>query len=442
MAITKVYAVRNHLHRAISYAANEEKTSLDSIIEYAVNLSKTEQRLFESSLNCASVESAYSEMVATKQKFGKPDKVLAYHYIQAFAPGEVTPELAHRIGCEFATECFGDRFEVVVGTHLDKLHLHNHIVVNSVSFVDGGKLRSTPESYYNKIRKISDRLCRENNLSVIENPKRRGKHYAEWSAEKQGKPTIRGQMREELDEIIKSSYTMNEFWSNLKKRGYVLYRYGENITNTSIIPPFGNRAIRLDSLGDGYSEDDIRERISTARNGIQILPAQQKPKQYRYKGNIRKHKPKKLHGFQALYFHYLYFFNLIRKKQVPQKVSFFMRDELIKFERYQKQMRFLSKNNIVTQTDLQNYQTQAEEKINKLISDRKAVYAERTEINEQEVKQKISAINSTLSKLLSEVRLCKKIFSDAEHISKKQQQAEELLRQKELMQYEHKRRSR
>ena len=100
-------------------------------------------------------------MVATKKKYSKEGKVLAYHYIESFKPGEVTPELAHKIGVEFAQECFGDRFEVVIGTHLDRHHLHNHIVVNSVSFVDGGKLRSTPKSYYNEIRKVSERLCRE-----------------------------------------------------------------------------------------------------------------------------------------------------------------------------------------------------------------------------------------------------------------------------------------
>lgn len=188
MAITKVYAVRNKLHRAVNYAANEEKTSLDRLIDYAANPDKTEQRIFESVVNCTTVETAFDEMMATKRKYGKEDKVLAYHYIQSFKPDEVTPELAHSIGVEFAKECFGDRFEVVIGTHLDREHLHNHIVVNSVSFLDGGKFRSTPESYYNTIRKISDRLCRENELSVIDNPKHKSMHYAEWKALNEGRP--------------------------------------------------------------------------------------------------------------------------------------------------------------------------------------------------------------------------------------------------------------
>lgn len=239
MAIVKVYAVRNKLHRAINYAANEEKTSLERLIGYAANPDKTEQRIFESVLNCNSVETAFDEMVATKRKYSKEDKVLAYHYIQSFSPGELTPELAHSIGVQFAKECFGDRFEVVIGTHLDRKHLHNHIVVNSVSFLDGGKFRSTPKSYYNVIRKISDRLCIENELSVIDNPIHKGMHYAEWKSSNDGKPTIRSQVREELDEIIKSSYTMQIFWKELERRGYTVHRKGNNIKYTSIIPPFG-----------------------------------------------------------------------------------------------------------------------------------------------------------------------------------------------------------
>ena len=441
MAITKVYAVRHQLKRAISYAANEEKTALCNIIDYAANPSKTEQRLFESSINCMSVETAYNEMMETKHKFGKEGKVLAYHYIQSFAPGEVTPELAHKIGCEFAAECFGDRFEVVIGTHLDKNHLHNHVIVNSVSFTDGGKFRSTPKSYYNIIRKTSDRLCREYELSVIEQPKRRGKHYAEWSAERQGKPTIRGQMREELDEIIKQSYTISEFWTILKRRGYVISLHGENVLHTSIIPPYGKRAIRLDSLGDDYSEESIKERISAQRNGIVSVPPQ-RAKQFRYSGDIRKHKPKKLRGFQALYFHYLYFFNLIRRKRTPQRVSFFMRNEIIKFERYQKQMKFLRLNNIETAADLEEFRCRTEEKINDLIDERKNVYSERTPENETEIKSKAAEINRRLCLMRGDIRMCDKILSDSKHIADKQRQADEIIKQKEVVRNGYKRGSR
>lgn len=449
MAVVKVYAVRSKLKRAVEYAANEDKTSLDNIIEYAANPDKAEQRVFETAINCSSVETAYKEMVATKQKYGKEGKVLAYHYIESFKPGEVTPELAHKIGVEFAQKCFGDRFEVVIGTHLDRHHIHNHIVVNSVSFVDGGKFRSTPKSYYNEIRKISDELCRKYELSVIEEPQHKGMHYAEWKAINEGKPTIRGQVREELDEIIKASPTMQVLWRELKRRGYVVHRRGENIKYTSIIPPFGKRPVRLDKLGTDYSEEAIKQRIIAQQNGIYIMQPSQFKKVYKVKGNIRTAPRKKLKGFQALYFHYLYLFKKIRKRRTPQRVSFFMREELIKLERYQKQFRFLYDNSIETAEQLKQYQSAQEERINDLVEQRKKLYNERNNEDEQgkeEITQQVTAINFILKKCRADVRMCKEIFTDTEKLEEKYRQAqalqEEAIKETEVSKHEHKRRSR
>ncbi|MFQ7292406.1 MAG: relaxase/mobilization nuclease domain-containing protein [Monoglobales bacterium] len=446
MAVVKVYAVRSKLKRAVEYAANEDKTLLDNIIEYAANPNKTEKRLFETAINCSSVETSYKEMVATKKKYGKEGKVLAYHYIQSFKPGEVTPEPAHKIGVEFARECFGDRFEVVIGTHLDRHHIHNHIVVNSVSFVDGGKFRSTPKNYYNEIRKVSDRLCREYGLSVIDDPQHKGMHYAEWKAVNEGKPTIRGQVREELDEIIKASPTMQMFWRELKRRGYTVHRRGENIKYTSIIPPFGKRPVRLDKLGAEYSEEAIRQRIIAQQSGIYITQPSQVRKIYKVRGNIYKAQRKKLKGFQALYFHYLYLFKKIRKRRTPQRVSFFMRDELIKMERYQKQFRFLYDNNIETAEQLEQYQSKQEARINDLVEQRKNLHQERNSEDEQgkeEIAKKVTVINGVLKECRSDVRMCKAIFADAEKLEEKCRQAQALQKEAErVIKHEHKRRSR
>ena len=447
MAVVKVYAVRNKLKRLVDYATNEDKTLLDSIIEYAANPDKTEQRLFETAINCSSVENAYKEMAATKKKYGKEGKVLAYHYIESFKPGEVTPELAHRIGVEFASKCFGDRFEVVVGTHLDRHHIHNHIVVNSVSFVDGGKFRSTPKSYYNEIRKVSDELCKEHGLSVIDAPKHKGMHYAEWKALNEGKPTIRGQVKEELDEVIKSSPTMPMFWKELKRRGYAVHRRGKNIKYTSIIPPFGESPVRLDKLGAEYSEEGIKQRIIAQQNGIHIMPPSQLKKVYKVKGSIKSAPRKKLKGFQALYFHYLYLFKKIRRKQTPQRVSFFMRDELIKMERYRKQFRFLYDNKIETAEQLEQYKEKREELIEDLVEQRKNLYKERDSKDEQgkeEITNRIKDINGILKECRADVRMCKAIFADADKLKEKYRQAQELSKKtlREVSKNEHERRSR
>ena len=167
VAYTKVFAIRKRLDDRVNYITNGEKTSLAASITYIANPEKTEQFFFTSALNCGSVDTALSEMAETKQRFGKTGGVLGYHFIQSFAPGEVTPEQAHEIGKEFARRLFGDHFEVVIGTHLDKHHLHNHLVVNSVSCIDGHKYHSSPESYYSDVRGTSDELCRENALSII-----------------------------------------------------------------------------------------------------------------------------------------------------------------------------------------------------------------------------------------------------------------------------------
>ena len=178
MAYTKIFAIRRRLDDRVKYAIDGEKTELDAGIAYAVNPEKTGQVRFVKILNCND-DNAFDAMRAVKRKFKKTGGVLGYHIIQSFAPGEVTPEQAHEIGIEFARRMFRNDFQVVIGTHLDKAHPHNHIVVNSVSCSDGHKYHSSPESYFKEIRATSDELCRENGLSVID-PQGKGKHYGEW----------------------------------------------------------------------------------------------------------------------------------------------------------------------------------------------------------------------------------------------------------------------
>ena len=209
MAYTKIFAIRARLDDRVKYAVNAEKTELNEKIGYAADLVKTSSVRFVTALNCKSAETAFDVMRKTKEKFGKTGGVLGYHFIQSFAPGEVTPEQAHEIGCEFVRRLFGEDFEAVIGTHLDKAHPHNHIVVNSVSRTDGHKYHSSPESYYNDVRGTSDALCRENDLSVIA-PQGKGKHYAEWKAEQGGKPTVRGIIRADIDTIIGQAYTYGQ----------------------------------------------------------------------------------------------------------------------------------------------------------------------------------------------------------------------------------------
>lgn len=191
MAYTKILVIHNRLDKCLDYAQDKEKTalSLAEAIDYALNRDKTEQACFETGINC-DVEAAWRDMLATKRRWGKVQrKRQGYHIIQSFAPGEVTPEEAHAVGVEFAQRLFGERYEAIVTTHLNKAHLHNHVVVNSVSMLDGAMYRDTFQDYYGGdgvgIRGTSDATCQAHGLSVIEpdpeNPDRR-RSRPEWAA--------------------------------------------------------------------------------------------------------------------------------------------------------------------------------------------------------------------------------------------------------------------
>lgn len=220
MATTSIWRVHGWLGKLVVYVENPDKTEnpafyqkpdmtlretqgLSDVIEYAVQQEKTEktetddegaeimQRFF-SGVNCTPM-TARDEMIAVKKRFGKEGGVVAYHGYQSFAPGEATPEIAHEIGLRLAKKLWGEKYQVLVATHLDREnHLHNHFVLNTVSFVDGIKFYRSEKDYYD-MQKESDRLCREYGLSVIENPQRgKSKHYGEWRAEQEGRPTWRG----------------------------------------------------------------------------------------------------------------------------------------------------------------------------------------------------------------------------------------------------------
>ena len=201
MAVCEIWDVRGRLDHPIDYAENPEKTAnpkyteadlqaMVDVMEYATNKEKTEQRFFVTGVNCDPT-TARDEMMITKAGWSDTSEIVCYHGFQSFKHGEVTPEQAHEVGVKLAERMWGDRFQVIVATHLNKEHLHSHIVFNSVSFVDGMMYRDTKKDYYQGIRGTSDAICQEYGLSIID-PESKGKQYSEWQAERKGKPTLRG----------------------------------------------------------------------------------------------------------------------------------------------------------------------------------------------------------------------------------------------------------
>lgn len=254
MATTSLWRIRGNLKQVCDYAKNHEKTKdvpLNMVIDYAMKDDKVRNESGDkiylvSGINCTP-ETCVSEMNAIKKHFNKTGEVVAYHGYQSFAEGEVTPQIAHEIGVKLAEKLWGENYQVVVTTHVNKTsHYHNHFVINTVSFVDGKKFHRTKGDYFH-MKTASDELCREYGLSVIEAPQGKGKHYAEWKADNEGKPTWRGIIKEDVDRAISSAFTMNEFFANMEKMGYEIK---SNVKYMAIRPEGKERFVRLKSLGN------------------------------------------------------------------------------------------------------------------------------------------------------------------------------------------------
>ena len=425
----------------VIYAENPEKTAnpkfyadrelteqdgqeLSDVIRYAVNSRKTQKadnedcavvHRFVSGINC-SPSTARDEMLAVKKRFGKENGTVAYHGYQSFAPGEATPEMAHEIGMKLAARLWGDRYQVIVATHLDKEnHLHNHFVLNTVSFVDGIKYHRTKKDYHD-MQTVSDELCREYRLSVIENPQYgKAKQYGEWRAEQEQRPTWRGLIRADIDEAIRQSMTERQFFDNLRKKGYEV-KIGKDI---SVRPPGKERFVRLmRNFGEDYSLDNIRRRILSQSRPVRKKP-EQKPEILRVRlvGSLKT--ARKLTGFRALYVHYCYLLGIFpknRPQQSRKRLHFLLGEDLLKLDAITAETRLLIGHRIDTAEQLFCYRDEVNGKIEALTSDRKQLYkAQRTAAVKSdpekaaEVKAQIAALSKELTSLRKEVVLCNSI---------------------------------
>ena len=265
MAVTKIWPVKGRLDAVIRYAGNEEKTrlpdltglsagkdDLSDVLLYAANDAKTskESQLFVSGVNCVP-EIARQQMELTKQQFGKTGGTVAFHAYQSFHPGEVTPEQCHAIGVELAKRVWGDRFQVLVATHLNTDCCHNHFVINSVSFVDGKRYNDCKKTY-RTLQDASDELCREQGLSVVDKKDAHRVPRNLYLAEKAGEPTRYNVMRQDIDLAILRSETPRDLPRILRKMGYEV-DFNPNHKYPTIKLPHDRRAVRFKTLGEEYT---------------------------------------------------------------------------------------------------------------------------------------------------------------------------------------------
>ena len=428
MAYTSVIPVRR-LDRAVKYVMNKEKTtavSLQDALDYAANRDKTEQSCFESSYACT-LETAFADMRQTKERWHKSGGVQGYHLVQSFAAGEVTPELAHQITKELADRVLGGRYEYVIGTHLNTGHIHSHIVWNSVSCVDGKKYRSNYKSYVTEIRAVSDELCRKYKLSVIdtENSKHVAKPYVEWLAEKNGQPTWRTAIRQDVDEAIQQSLTWRQFLNALERNGYEV-RMGRKYP---VLRPSGKeRFVRFKTLGKRYTPEAIQTRILYPRS---YRPYVENPPTIQH-GRLRSGKPRrKLTGLRALYYRYLYELGALPRK--PRRPSYAVRQDAYKLDQRIRQMEFLSKHNIDTLAQLETHRKALQTEIGQLQTKRKQLP------KTDDVQLQCESVHTALKQLRQEERLCRKI---AEHSLEVQQHLTEARRDRAAQQQREQERAR
>ena len=395
---------------------NKEKTtavSLQDALDYAANRDKTEQSCFESSYACT-LETAFADMRQTKERWHKSGGVQGYHLVQSFAAGEVSPELAHQIAKELADRVLGGRYEYVIGTHLNTGHIHSHIVWNSVSRIDGKKYHSNGKSYVTQIRAVSDELCRKYKLSVIdtENSNHVAKPYAEWLAEKNGQPTWRTAIRQDVDEAIQQSLTWRQFLTVLDRKGYEV-RLGRKYP--VLRPPGKERFVRFKTLGKRYTPEAIQTRILYPQS---YHPYVENPPTIQHGRLHSGKKPhRKLTGLRALYYRYLYELGALPRK--PRRPSYAVRQDAYKLDQRIRQMEFSSKHNIDTLAQLETHRQALQTEIGQLLTKRKQLP------KTDDLQSQHESVNTALKQLRQEERLCRKI---AEHSIEVQQHLTEARR--------------
>ena len=419
MATTSLWKVDKRLDHVINYATDEEKTkneneggnfdSIEKLITYATNPAKTEKLFYTTGINCK-VDNAVKEMQFIKKLYGKEKGILAFHGYQSFKEGEVTPEIAHEIGVRLAEEMWGDRFQVVVSTHLNTDNIHNHFVINSISFKDGYKYYSNLSNTA-LLRKTSDEICEEYGLSVLgEKPCKSGINFENFYKKSMKESEYYKFAKEDIDYAIEHSWSFQDFIKKLKDMGYDVYFRADKISVRRY--PY-KRNIRIErAFGENYSIENIKSKIcSRYPTREEVIKPKTYDKKLIYKGSMKKlRKPK---GIIALYYYYCYLLKVYPKKNLNYKLTPEMRAEVKKMDRFSEQIRFICKYKLETIKDIENLKEQKQEELQKNLNTRNRLYYKRKKLtNESEknvVTKEIISVTSYLDKVRKEIKLCDEI---------------------------------
>ena len=403
MAITGFWPIGDSISRIINYTVNPEKTiapedmtdDLKKVLRYTSDADKTDKLMYVSALNCP-WQQAYEWMMATKKRYGKLGGNTCYHGFQSFYGKEVSPEEAHALGMETARRMWGDEYEVLVTTHLNTGNVHNHFVVNSVSFRTGRKYENHKRDHQ-RLREVSDELCREHGLYVIENPRSHGLSFAEWRAHKEGQLTMKDMLNLDMRECIDRAVDVRDFYRLMREIGYTVdYR----CKYPSFLPPGGKRPLRLKKDGRSMTEDDIEEMLwdSYERQTEILVPKSEKPfVPYQ-----------KQHGFRALVLSWMYVLGWIGKgKKVVYRVN---REEVRKLKRYIRQHDLLMKYEIDNEDQLDAHAAMRSKEYSELEAKRDALRKEQRRTGE--AISEIGELTKQMRFVRRELRICEDIKAD------------------------------
>ena len=348
----------------------------------------------------------------------------------SFKPGELTPEECHKIGVETAKRMWGDRFEVIVATHVKgSSALHNHFVINSVSFKDGKKYRWQKGSY-RQLRRVSDELCRQHQLSIIENPMPKKVPRQIWIADKQGKVTHSSILRHDIDRAIRSNISIKYFLQALEYLGYVVVRNGD-YKHISVITEGWSKPVRIDSLGANYTLEAIERRI---RDNLHKEPVPHIRKPQRLVACELEKQMKALERYSTIEILFMIFFELMgipyddpftQEQRMPPKyeiASPYFAQEAINNDRYCREIRLMSWYELHTTEDVIAFRDKRKAELQNLERERKAVDNRRRRLTDPDEKQKNSAERSAITKKMTNVRremnLADDILSDSIRLAK------------------------
>ena len=412
MATTGMWSVKSRLDHLVNYVSNPLKT----VTQYVINEDKTMEKRYVTYMNC-SFDNPKESMENTKKHYHDESEIPAFHGYQSFEEDEIDADLAHQLGVLLAQKIWGDRFEVIVSTHLDTDNIHNHFLVNSASFKDGKRYCNTYKDIY-KMRKVSDELCLQYGLSIVEEKKNIGKSRQQYFHAK----TLREMIREDVDSAINASYTDRQFYRELELLGYEIKISEKNI---SVKHPMHQRFVRLKTLGHEYEKEKVFERILDLNKSDGINRSYYSRYNFNIEPYFIKYKQRKLTGLQRLFLHYQYVLKIIprdNRTHLSPEYKKELREAVKKLDELSQQTIILCTNNISTIDELNVYMDDLQVQMNSLEKERTKYRNDIRKCDdisvENELKEKAKELTAQISKLRKNLALCQKIGERSLNISR------------------------